>query len=491
MRRRAICCSARSPSSPAGPPRRARARASSSRPRSTASRRSTAQSTRSSTSTPSGRSPTADAVAPGDARPFAGVPIAIKNNRAGRRACALTFGVDAVRRLRAGYDHNVVRRLRDGAASIIVGTTKLPEFGILPVDRARRFGPDAQPVGPRPHAGRLVGRLGRRGRGGHGAGRPRATTAAARSASRPRAAGSSGSSPRAAGSRWRRTLGDSLARQSTACSRARSPRPRGCSTCSPATSPATRPGRRRRPSRSPTRRSASPAGCASALATDPPCSTRRCDPECAARRRATPPTLLDVARPRGRGGRRRRVADAERSADRSRPCSCADRLSIGSRRLIAGREPTARRHRAADWAIYRERAATVTALDFLGAHAASCRRFARSFVELVLRGRRAPHARRWPSAPLPIGTLDTTTRTPCATFARAGTFTPFTADREHHRPAGDLAAAVRTARTGCRSAIQLIGRPAGEAVLLALAAQLEAARPWAERRAPSLSAVSS
>ena len=29
----------------------------------------------------------ADAIAPGDERPFAGVPIAIKNNRAGRRAC--------------------------------------------------------------------------------------------------------------------------------------------------------------------------------------------------------------------------------------------------------------------------------------------------------------------------------------------------------------------------------------------------------------------
>ena len=32
--------------------------------------------------------------------------------------------------------------------------------------------------------------------------------------------------------------------------------------------------------------------------------------------------------------------------------------------------------------------------------------------------------------------------------------------------------------------IQLIGPPAGEAVLLSLATQLEAARPWAERRAP-------
>jgi amidase len=32
--------------------------------------------------------------------------------------------------------------------------------------------------------------------------------------------------------------------------------------------------------------------------------------------------------------------------------------------------------------------------------------------------------------------------------------------------------------------IQLIGRPAAEDVLLSLGAQLERARPWAQRRAP-------
>ena len=35
---------------------------------------------------------------------------------------------------------------------------------------------------------------------------------------------------------------------------------------------------------------------------------------------------------------------------------------------------------------------------------------------------------------------------------------------------------------GLPTSIQLAGRPADEATLLSLAAQLEAARPWADRR---------
>ena len=60
---------------------------------------------------------------------------------------------------------------------------------------------DPQPVGPRPHAGRLERRVGRRGRGRPVRGRRRAATAPARSGSRPRSAGCSGSSRPAAASR--------------------------------------------------------------------------------------------------------------------------------------------------------------------------------------------------------------------------------------------------------------------------------------------------
>jgi amidase len=78
----------------------------------------------------------------GDPRPFAGVPTAMKNNRAvrGRR---LTHGsglLDAV----APADHGVTGRVRD-AGFVLVGATNLPEFSITPVTRSRRFGAARNP----------------------------------------------------------------------------------------------------------------------------------------------------------------------------------------------------------------------------------------------------------------------------------------------------------------------------------------------------------
>src|SRR4051794_41244439 len=85
----------------------------------------------------------ADGIGPDDPRPFAGVPIAIKNNRAvaGRR---LTFASDFAGDFVAPYDHNVVARLK-AAGFVIVGTTTLPEWGILPTTETARFGPTRNP----------------------------------------------------------------------------------------------------------------------------------------------------------------------------------------------------------------------------------------------------------------------------------------------------------------------------------------------------------
>jgi amidase len=85
----------------------------------------------------------ADEIAPGDPRPFAGVPIAIKDNRPVAdmplTMCSDLFG-DFVPR----HDAFLVRRLR-AAGFVIVGKTTLPEMGILPTTEPRRFGPTRNP----------------------------------------------------------------------------------------------------------------------------------------------------------------------------------------------------------------------------------------------------------------------------------------------------------------------------------------------------------
>ncbi len=88
----------------------------------------------------------AAAIGPGDERPFAGVPIAIKNNRA-VSGLRLTTGAALSGDFRPRSDHNVTRRLR-AAGFVITGTTTLPEWGILPVTEGRRFGPTRNPWDP-------------------------------------------------------------------------------------------------------------------------------------------------------------------------------------------------------------------------------------------------------------------------------------------------------------------------------------------------------
>jgi amidase len=85
----------------------------------------------------------ADAVAAGDERPFAGVPIAVKDTAA-VAGMPYTLGSDAFGDFVPAHDAFVVRRLRE-AGFVIVGKTNLPEFGILPVTEPRRFGPTRNP----------------------------------------------------------------------------------------------------------------------------------------------------------------------------------------------------------------------------------------------------------------------------------------------------------------------------------------------------------
>ena len=85
----------------------------------------------------------ADAIGRGDPRPFAGVPIAIKNNRA-VAGLRLTFATPLLSEYVARADHHVTRRLKD-AGFVVVGTTTLPECGILPVSESQLLGPTRNP----------------------------------------------------------------------------------------------------------------------------------------------------------------------------------------------------------------------------------------------------------------------------------------------------------------------------------------------------------
>src|SRR3954463_690014 len=86
----------------------------------------------------------ADAVQPGDERPFAGVPIAIKDIGPAWAGKPLTFGSHLFGDFTPPVNGSVVRRLLD-AGFIPVGKTNAPEFGILNVTEPRRYGPTRNP----------------------------------------------------------------------------------------------------------------------------------------------------------------------------------------------------------------------------------------------------------------------------------------------------------------------------------------------------------
>jgi amidase len=88
----------------------------------------------------------ADSVRAGDPRPFAGVPIAIKDNRA-VAGMPITHGSDLFAEVISPSDAYFVRRLR-AAGFVIVGKTALSELGILPTTESRRHGPTLNPWAP-------------------------------------------------------------------------------------------------------------------------------------------------------------------------------------------------------------------------------------------------------------------------------------------------------------------------------------------------------
>ncbi len=422
----------------------------------------------------------ADAVKPGDGRPFAGVPIAIKNNRAvaGKR---LTFAASFLGDFVAPMDDHVVARFKR-AGFIVVGTTTLPEYGILPSTETARFGATRNPWDVT------------RTPGGSSGG----SAAAVASGMVPIAhANDGGGSTRIPASctglvglkpqRGRISvgpaLGESFLVQDGVLTRSVTETARvldllhgyelgDSSWAAPPSEPfadaAGRPPQKLRV----------------ALSTAPPLADSPVGPVCA-RAAHDAGKLLESL-----GHEVVEVTDPPWTVPgmlelftASFGPAVSTQIAFGA--LIAGREPVEEDMEALSWAIWQVSQGINSVQAQLAA--AQLQGFARQMVtwtaehDVVLTPALA-------EAPVKIGVLDPTKPEAMATFARSGQFTPYTAISNvtgspaislplYARPDGDPDA-------GLPLGVQLIGQPLGEGALLALSAQLEEAAPWTGRRAP-------
>jgi amidase len=86
----------------------------------------------------------ADQVRQGDERPLAGVPIAIKDLTSLTAGVRTTFSLKPLADFVPEIDTTVIRRIKD-AGLIMVGKTNTPELGILPVTEPDLHGPTRNP----------------------------------------------------------------------------------------------------------------------------------------------------------------------------------------------------------------------------------------------------------------------------------------------------------------------------------------------------------
>jgi amidase len=413
-------------------------------------------------------------VAPGDERPFAGVPIAIKNNRP-VQGLRLTYGCSLMSDHVADYDHNITRRLKE-AGFIVVGSTTLPEYGILPVSEARLFGPTRNPWDLE------------RTPGGSSGG----SAAAVASGMVPVAHGNDGGGsiriPAACcglvglkPSRGRISpapeLGDSLLGIDGVLTRTVADtaaildvlegyEPGDATWAPPPAEPfAAAAGR-------------DPGPLRIAATTFPPIAEAVVDPLCAGAvaeasellrslghtvEEVDPPWRLDGVQALFGGVFSIHIA-----------------LSIAYSGMVGAKEPSAEDMEPMSWAIY-SMTNHLNAVQGM-AMTSQLESFTRSLVaflepyDVLLTPALAER-------PLPLGTLDTSAPEPMSTFTRSGLFTPFTPTFNASGQPG-ISLPLFHGEDGLPLGVQLVGRPAGEAGLLALGAQLEAARPWADRRAP-------
>ncbi len=416
----------------------------------------------------------ADLIGAGDPRPFAGVPIAIKNNRAvaGMR---LTLGCSLMAEHVASRDHSVVRRLKE-AGFVIVGTTTLPEYGILPTTEARLFGPTRNPWDLERTPGGSSGGAAAAvaagivpvAHGNDGGGSIRIPAACCGlvglkpSRGRVSAAPELGDSSLTIDGVLTRTVADSaaildvLAGYEIGDATWAPPPPE------PFALAAARP----------------PGPLRIAASTLPPVADAVVDPLCADAVVRASALLRDL-------GHEVEEVDPPWQEDGLRVLfghafSIHVALSIAASAMIARREAGPSEMEPMSWEIF----AAVQRMSAVEGMAVAVRlqAFARRLVSFL-----EPYDVLLTPAlaerPLALGTLDPAASDPMATFTRSGLFTPFTPVFNASGQPG-VSVPLFQGEDGLPLAVQLVGRPVGEGTLLALGAQLEAAHPWAGRRDP-------
>jgi amidase len=412
----------------------------------------------------------ADEIGPGDERPFAGVPIAIKNNRAiaGKR---LTFAAEFFGDWEAPYDHNVVRRFKE-AGFVVVGSTTLPEWGILPWTNTKRFGPTRNPWDPARTSGGSSGGSATAVAAGmvpiahanDGGGSTRIPAACCGlvglkpQRNRISLAPDTGESFLAVDGVLTRTARDTalaldlLAGTETGDASWAPPPPEPFAVAA---------GRE-------------PARLRVAVVTNPPIDV------------ALDPARVEAVEEAGRVleslGHGVEQADAPWREDSLLHAFTAlfaplVMLQIAFGRLVHGREPEEHEMEPLSWALWE----LVRGMSALDTHLASAQLqiFARGLVswmdqyDVIV----APALA---EAPVALDDVHWQTDDPMGLFKRSGAFTPFTAVANI---TGQPAIALPLAEhEGLPVGVQLFGRPAREGDLLAVATQLEMARPWAQRR---------
>jgi amidase len=416
---------------------------------------------------------TADEVRPGDERPFAGVPIAIKNNRP-VKGLRLSYGCSLMADHVADYDHNVTRRLRE-AGFVIVGTTTLPEYGILPTSEARLLGPTRNPWDLRRTPGGSSGGAAAAvaagmlpvAHGNDGGGSIRIPAACCGlvglkpSRGRISAAPEMGDSALGIDGVLTHTVADTAAILDVLAGYEL-----GDATWAPPPSEPFAEASRREPAR-----------LRIAATNLPPAADAVVDPMCSG-------AVEDAAELLRSLGHEVEEVDPPWQVEGLTELfgavfSVHIALSIAYSGMVGGHEPTAEDMEPMSWAIY-SMVQHLNAVQGMRA-AVQLQAFARQLVSFL-----EPYDALLTPAlaerPLPLGTLDTAAPDPMATFTRSGLFTPFTPVFNATGQPG-ISLPLFEGEDGLPLGVQIVGRPAGEGPLLALAAQLEGARPWAERRA--------